>query len=126
MIDRLSERKVWRTRKNKIELTYIEHLTISSYVSVRSSGYEARGQFGEHERCVRVARGVATQFLLKAITWQNIKLCRNGKFHVERDACRRKIDGKIVAFLSSVVYYFKDLLKSGKRAFVQHKKFISL
>ena len=33
-----------------------------------------------------------TQFLLKAITWKNIKLCRNGKFHVERDACRRKID----------------------------------
>ena len=62
-----------------------------------------------------------TQFLLKVITWQNIKLCRNGKFHVERDACRRKIDGKIVAFLSSVVYYFKDLLKSGKRAFLRHK-----
>ena len=27
---------------------------------------------------------------------------RNGKFHVQRDACRRKIDGKIVAFLSPV------------------------
>ena len=25
---------------------------------MRSSGYEARGKFGEHERCVRVARGV--------------------------------------------------------------------
>ena len=35
------------------------HLTIGSYVSVRSSRYEARGKFGEHERCVRVARGVA-------------------------------------------------------------------
>ena len=34
-------------------------LTIGSYVSVRSSRYEARGKFGEHERCVRVARGVA-------------------------------------------------------------------
>ena len=33
--------------------------TIDSYVSVRSSSYEARGKFGEHERCVRVARGVA-------------------------------------------------------------------
>ena len=65
-----------------------------------------------------------TQFLLKAITWQNIKLCRNGKFHVERDACRRKIDGKIVAFLSSVVYYFKDLLKSGKRALRQKKSLV--
>ena len=27
--------------------------------SVRSSRYEARGKFGEHERCVRVARGLA-------------------------------------------------------------------
>ena len=33
--------------------------TIDSYVSVRSSSYEARGKFGEHERCVIVARGVA-------------------------------------------------------------------
>ena len=28
-------------------------------LAVRSSRYEARGKFGEHERCVRVARGVA-------------------------------------------------------------------
>ena len=34
-------------------------LTIGSYVSVRSLRYEARGKFGEHERCVRVTRGVA-------------------------------------------------------------------
>ena len=27
--------------------------------AVRSSRYEARGKFGEHERCVRVAWGVA-------------------------------------------------------------------
>ena len=33
-------------------------LTIGSYVSVRSSRYEARGKFGEHERCIRVAWGV--------------------------------------------------------------------
>ena len=46
--------------------------------------------------------------------------------HVQRDACRRKIDGKIVAFLSSVVYYFQDLLKSGNRALLQNKTFISL
>ena len=26
---------------------------------MRSSRYEARGKFGEHERCVRVARGIA-------------------------------------------------------------------
>ena len=29
--------------------------------AVRSLRYEARGKFGEHERCVRVARGVAFQ-----------------------------------------------------------------
>ena len=34
-------------------------LTIDSYVSVRSSRYEARGKFGEHERCIRVSQGVA-------------------------------------------------------------------
>ena len=34
-------------------------ITIGSSVSVRSSRYEARGKFGEHERCVRVARTVA-------------------------------------------------------------------
>ena len=33
--------------------------SIGSCVSVRSSRYEARGKFGEHERCVRVARGLA-------------------------------------------------------------------
>ena len=39
--------------------TKSSQLTIDSYVSVCSSSYEARGKFGEHERCVRVARGVA-------------------------------------------------------------------
>ena len=34
-------------------------LTIGSYISVCSLRYEACGKFGEHERCVRVARGVA-------------------------------------------------------------------
>ena len=42
------------------------------------------------------------------------------------DACRQKVDGKIVAFLSSVVYYFGDLLKTANLAFVRHKTFISL
>ena len=51
---------------------------------------------------------------------------RNGKFHVERDACRRNVDGKIVMFLSSVVYYFGDFLKSANMAFVQNKTFIGL
>ena len=40
-------------------MNFTDKLTIDSYVSVRSSRYEARGKFGEHERCVRVARGVA-------------------------------------------------------------------
>ena len=37
-----------------------------------------------------------------------------------------EINGKIVAFLSSVVYYFEDLLKSGNKALVQNETFISL
>ena len=40
-------------------ISSIISLTIGSDVSVRSSRYEARGKFGKHERCVRVARGVA-------------------------------------------------------------------
>ena len=34
-------------------------LRIGSYISMRSSRYEAHRKFGEHERCIRVARGVA-------------------------------------------------------------------
>ena len=36
----------------QIEDEGISHLTIDSYVSERSSRYEARGKFVEHERCV--------------------------------------------------------------------------
>ena len=36
----------------------MKSLTIGLYIRIRSSRYEARGKFGEHERCVRVARGV--------------------------------------------------------------------
>ena len=48
-------------------------LTIGSYVSVCSSRYAARGKFGEHERCVRVALGYAssnsyTSFVLSKLT----------------------------------------------------------
>ena len=50
----------------------------------------------------------------------------NGKFQVQRDACYRKINEKIIAFLSSVVYYSGDLLKSTNMAFARHKTFISL
>ena len=34
-------------------------LTIGSYVSMRSSRYETHGKFGEHERCIWVAWGIA-------------------------------------------------------------------
>ena len=36
---------VWQFELN------LQNLTIGSYVSVRPSRYEARGKFGEHERC---------------------------------------------------------------------------
>ena len=59
--------------------------------------------------------------------WKTFEIFRrNGKLHVYWDACRRKIDGKIVAFLSYVVYYIGDLLKSANMAFVRHEAFISL
>ena len=51
---------------------------------------------------------------------------RSGNSHVSRDACRRGIDGKILAFLSSVVYYFGDQLKSANMALIRHKTFIGL
>ena len=37
----------------------VQHLTIGLYVSMRSSRYEALGKFGEYQRCVRVAWGLA-------------------------------------------------------------------
>ena len=51
--------------------------------------------------------------------------CRNGKFNVKGEACRLTFDGKTVAFLFSVVYYFGDLLKSANMAFVRHRILIS-
>ena len=50
----------------------------------------------------------------------------DASMEMQGDACRRKVDWKIVAFLSSVVYYFGDLLKTANMAFVRHKTFISL
>ena len=50
-----------------LSAVFAVHLTIGSYVSVRSSRYEARGKFGEHERCVRVARGYASKFFSRGI-----------------------------------------------------------
>ena len=47
--------------------------------------------------------------------------CRNGKFHVWRHAFWRDVDGTIAAFLSSVSYFFGDLLKSANMSFVRHE-----
>ena len=49
----------YNTTKENTKKEKKEQLTIGSYVSVCLSRYEARGMFGEHERCVGVARGVA-------------------------------------------------------------------
>ena len=79
-------------------------LTIGSYVSMRSLRYEARGKFGEHERCIWVAWGVAesnssflsalqTSLVLHIsmnaqLTYESIVLLHfqfNGKFFFSRD-----------------------------------------
>ena len=61
-------------------------LTIGSYVSVRSSRYKAREKFGEHERCVRVARGVAesnSSFLSALQTSQVLHISMNAQLTYE-------------------------------------------
>ena len=61
-------------------------LTIGSYVSMRSSRYEARGKFGEHERCVRVARGKAesnSSFLSALQTSQVLHISMNTQLMYE-------------------------------------------
>ena len=66
--------------------TYYSHLTIDPYVSVRSSRYEARGKFGEHERCVRVARGIAesnSSFLSALQTSQVLHISMNAQMTYE-------------------------------------------
>ena len=61
-------------------------LTISSYVSMRSSRYEAQGKFGEHKSCVRVARGVAksnSSFLSALQTSQVLHILMNTQLTYE-------------------------------------------
>ena len=71
-------------------------------------------------------------FFMDAFYEMHVDACRCMEMHVvasmemHGDACRRKVDWKIVAFLSSVFYYFGDLLKTANMAFVLHKTFISL
>ena len=60
-------------------------LTFGSYVSVRSSRYEARGKFGEYERYVRVARGVAesnSNFVSALQTSQVLHISMNAQLTV--------------------------------------------
>ena len=55
-------------------------LTIGSYISVRSSRYEAHGKFGELERCIRVSRGIAksnSSFLSALQTCQVLHISMN-------------------------------------------------
>ena len=50
------------------------------YISMHSSRYEARRKFGEHERCIRVARGVAesnSNFLRALQTSQVLHISMN-------------------------------------------------
>ena len=61
-------------------------LTIDSYISVRSSRYEARGKFGEHERCIRVAQGIAkskSSFLSALQTCQVLHISLNAQLTYE-------------------------------------------
>ena len=66
------------------ELVY--YATIGSYVRVRSSRYEARGKFGEHERCLRDAWGVAksnSSFLSALQTSQVLHISMNAQLTYE-------------------------------------------
>ena len=61
-------------------------LTIGSYLSVRSSRYEAHRKFGEHQRCVRVAQGVAesnSSFLSALQTSQVLHISMNTQLMYE-------------------------------------------
>ena len=61
-------------------------LTIGSYISVRSSRYEACRKFGEHERCIRVARGIAksnSSFLSALQTSQVLHISMNAQLTYE-------------------------------------------
>ena len=73
----------WFIRQQKtIPWETFSYKTIGSCVSVRSSRYEAGGKFGEEERCVRVARGVASSnssFLSATKTSQVLHISMNAQ-----------------------------------------------
>ena len=64
----------------------MHQLKIGSYVSMRSSRYEACGKFGEHERCIRVAQGIAesnSSFLSALQTSQVLHISMNTQLKYE-------------------------------------------
>ena len=64
----------------------MHQLKIGSYVSVRSSRYEACRKFGEHERCIRVAQGIAesnSSFLSALQTSQVLHISMNTQLKYE-------------------------------------------
>ena len=69
--------------QNFFEIKKVEtmaNLTIGSYISMRSSRYEAHGKFGEHERCIRVVQGIAesnSSFLSALQTSQVLHILMN-------------------------------------------------
>ena len=61
-------------------------LTIGSYVSMHSSRYEAHRKFGEHERCIRIAQGIAernSSFLNALQTSQVLHISMNTQLTYE-------------------------------------------
>ena len=64
------------------KVNQVLQLTIGSYVSMRSSRYEAHGKFREHERCIRVAQGIVksnSSFLSALQTYQELHISTNAQ-----------------------------------------------
>ena len=64
---------------------------------MRSSRYEARGKFGEHERCVRVARGVAES----NSSFQLLLLVKTGKSKEEYAVVKALLNLSVEPVMSS-------------------------
>ena len=114
----------------KVTRCVLVEVITSSSVQTRNSALESKyQQLYQTKTCATIPKIKLKQFCRCHLPPSNISMqnfYRNGKLHVQRDACRRKIDGKIVAFLSPVICYFGYLLKSVNRAFVRRKTFVSL
>ena len=67
--------------KSNCRMVFIIQLAIGSYVNVGSSRYEARGKFGEHERCVRVLSN--SSFLSALQTSQVLHISMNAQLTYE-------------------------------------------